>query len=637
MKKKSVTGLLIVCALLACSCGKKDNIKDIDTVQQSNAPAEEEETPKQEESVSDDTVPDISNSTAIEQETSVAGAMSAEECMEAYMAFLNNEAELYFDGEWTTTEINWMYSPVSVLGGTDEGLTISGMTEKYFKAIEAEYDGVEIKPEYFSYAFIDCGNDAVPELALMIDDLQIGQTMEFSDIFVIKLKEDGKLHLCFWNETGYNEFGTLCEYGEYYSASSFGVLSDFYSLKYINADGEPQLVYTEQDIYSVDGLSLDEDRVDAAYAKLEELGDDVRFMTIFNYSLQKFEEDITPAERNAATLWTYLDDGNYKGDDIEQDPSILEDGSPYKEYWDETGLPLTSYEDICNQIDARKRELGITQEIDEAESVEWQPLSDNQIAGIYSWKPNTVSNSGTVDKEAVELVIDNPGWEYYKCDEEAESGLSIHLIKVSEEGNNIIDDYDWFDGLGLVPFDRNEFSDEKYDYKLATTDNFDPYLLDVFDKNTGKCLVTLNMCRFYYPEQYVQEDVYFIGESIRWAQSKDNVIYVCTTHPTYASSASQNAYITAIELNDTYDDYKVLWRSEPLVANADNFVIFGDYIICGYGFTNEPDFIYVLDRATGVKMDTYPVKTGPDYFYVDGNDLYVRTYDTNYHYEIKED
>ena len=59
-----------------------------------------------------------------------------------------------------------------------------------------------------------------------------------------------------------------------------------------------------------------------------------------------------------------------------------------------------------------------------------------------------------------------------------------------------------------------------------------------------------------------------------------------------------------------------------------------DYIICGYGFTNEDDFVYVLDRNTGKKVGTYKVKTGPDYFYINGNKLYVRTYNTDYVYEL---
>jgi len=42
----------------------------------------------------------------------------------------------------------------------------------------------------------------------------------------------------------------------------------------------------------------------------------------------------------------------------------------------------------------------------------------------------------------------------------------------------------------------------------------------------------------------------------------------------------------------------VLWRTPPLVSN-NRFLIYPDYIVTGYGFTSEPDHLYVVRRTDG--------------------------------------
>lgn len=43
---------------------------------------------------------------------------------------------------------------------------------------------------------------------------------------------------------------------------------------------------------------------------------------------------------------------------------------------------------------------------------------------------------------------------------------------------------------------------------------------------------------------------------------------------------------------------EVLWRTTDLVSN-NAFIVQGDYLITGYGFTAEPDFLYVVRRSDG--------------------------------------
>jgi outer membrane protein assembly factor BamB len=113
-------------------------------------------------------------------------------------------------------------------------------------------------------------------------------------------------------------------------------------------------------------------------------------------------------------------------------------------------------------------------------------------------------------------------------------------------------------------------------------------------------------------------------EPVTWAREVDGVLYVSNSHLTYATQTNgRNAYLTAIEVGAK----KSLWRSPALVANARTFVVTGDLIVAGYGFTAEPDFLYVLDRRTGKVLERLAVPSAPEIIKLRGDLLHVRTYD----------
>ncbi len=113
-------------------------------------------------------------------------------------------------------------------------------------------------------------------------------------------------------------------------------------------------------------------------------------------------------------------------------------------------------------------------------------------------------------------------------------------------------------------------------------------------------------------------------EPVTWARELDGVLYVANSHLSYATQTNgRNAYVSAIDLAKG----KTLWRSRALVANARTFVVTGDLIVAGYGFTAEPDFLYVLDRRTGRVLDRLAVPSAPDVIRLRGDLLHVRTYD----------
>ncbi len=113
-------------------------------------------------------------------------------------------------------------------------------------------------------------------------------------------------------------------------------------------------------------------------------------------------------------------------------------------------------------------------------------------------------------------------------------------------------------------------------------------------------------------------------QELVWAAEAGGVLYVETAHSTFArSSGGHNAYLTAIDLAT----HKVRWRSPALVANAWRFELVAGVVVTGYGFTEEPDYLYLLSRRTGAPLARLLVPTAPDFIVRKGGLLYVRTYD----------
>jgi hypothetical protein len=131
--------------------------------------------------------------------------------------------------------------------------------------------------------------------------------------------------------------------------------------------------------------------------------------------------------------------------------------------------------------------------------------------------------------------------------------------------------------------------------------------------------------RYVWPPRIKPGEREFVYEEVVSAREADGVLYVENAHPTYASSSyDKNAYITAIDLKTK----KRLWRSPALVANAKGFVLAGPFLVTGYGFTAEPDYLYLLDRHTGHVVERLELPSAPQRIAWKANRLLtVRTYD----------
>lgn len=232
------------------------------------------------------------------------------------------------------------------------------------------------------------------------------------------------------------------------------------------------------------------------------------------------------------------------------------------------------------------------------------------------------------------------------------------LAVVSTRRNQITDEADWFarHGLALPLYEIPDAPSVGWSSPAEPLPSFVPLrlrglrltkavrqrdrVLAVYgeDFSSGRYLVALDRAtgRFSYGFDFVNyalapgataREREFVYQDIAWAAEEGGTLYVAHAHNTYArSSRGLNAYLTALDTRRG----RVLWRSAPLVANASNFELVGDHIVSGYGFTKEPDFLYLLDKQTGEVRQRLPVRSGPEYIIRKGDRLHVRAYDADF-------
>lgn len=225
-------------------------------------------------------------------------------------------------------------------------------------------------------------------------------------------------------------------------------------------------------------------------------------------------------------------------------------------------------------------------------------------------KENAVEEEIAVEPKYI--TIDLSGVKETHIDGESVEPLKLQII--SEEYNNIDWANDWYErgnlSLPMIGNEWNHFYDDTYEYLWA--DN-ELYIFDrqISDSDTH-CLYVL---------QYPTDQWYITGNN---AWLKDGIFYGASVTNGYAGPDS--CFMFAYDLEQD----KLLWRSADQSYNSMNFVIKGDVILCGYGFTAENDYLYQINRNTGEILDRLELKKMPDLLVEQDGKLYVHTYSYDY-------
>ena len=210
------------------------------------------------------------------------------------------------------------------------------------------------------------------------------------------------------------------------------------------------------------------------------------------------------------------------------------------------------------------------------------------------------------------ITIDLSGVKETHIEGEAAEPLKLQII--SEEYNNIDWANDWYERENLsLPMSGNEwnhFYDDTYEYLWADDE------LYIFDRQISNsdthCLYVLQ-----YPT-----DKWYINGNNAWL--KDGIFYGASVTNGYAGPDS--CFMFAYDLEQD----KLLWRSADQSYNSMNFVVKGDVLLCGYGFTAEDDYLYQINRNTGEILDRLELKKMPDLLVEQDGKLYVHTYSYDY-------
>ncbi len=274
------------------------------------------------------------------------------------------------------------------------------------------------------------------------------------------------------------------------------------------------------------------------------------------------------------------------------------------------------------------KEIG--KELKDADTIQ---IDANTIASTGDNSDDIDESSGEGEDWWYHAVVSNPGWSAWTSEGiETDAGTpSVELVEVDHTTYDWLNEDAWASEQG-IELPRLPYSDATYDYSCVNDAEEGGLSLTVYNHETS----TLNG-NYYFdefinpPDQGTGMFADFTEPEIKFAAVKDDILYVSIGHRTYASANPHTSYLIAI---DTVSG-KTLWRSDDQVCGSSNFIIEGDSIICGYGFTDEPDYIYIINRLNGKTQKQIKVKSSP-YFFIPmyENALYVLTYNTEYIYRI---
>ena len=240
----------------------------------------------------------------------------------------------------------------------------------------------------------------------------------------------------------------------------------------------------------------------------------------------------------------------------------------------------------------------VTAVSDETENMEIAEVEEAEVAETVEPKYITIDFNGVTETHA-----------------EGDSVTPLKWNILSEEDNGIDFADEWYASenlsLPMIGTDWNSFSDENYEYLWEGED------LYIYENGTGNCLYVLH---------YPTDKWYVNGNN---AYLKDGIFYGASVANGYAQP--NTCFMFAYDL----ENEKLLWRSADQSYNSMNFVVEGDVLICGYGFTAEPDYLYQINRNTGEIIDRLLLKKMPDLIVEQDGKLYVHTYSYNYVIEIE--
>ena len=208
-----------------------------------------------------------------------------------------------------------------------------------------------------SYAYIDCGNDGVKELALEMVG-PFADPTESTMTFIIK-ELDGKPELVYAFSQWSRSQRTINKYGFITGSGSNSASNHGYDEAYINADGKYMYGFYEEEEYDVNAFGMLRDHDDFDAEGLDNM------LAVYTLRLDQYD---AANPQNEYYSYNVYDSNTYEEVDV---PNLYTD-SKYKEIMDNfKDISFISMDEM-KKIEKEKMEsIGVTDEIRNAEMPEY--------------------------------------------------------------------------------------------------------------------------------------------------------------------------------------------------------------------------------------------------------------------------
>ena len=212
----------------------------------------------------------------------------------------------------------------------------------------------------------------------------------------------------------------------------------------------------------------------------------------------------------------------------------------------------------------------------------------------------------------------------------------VVLKPVSSEPDESYSDEYWAEkyDIALVESRVEETPLYKFGFRLCYTANgYHVYTLGTTYGDTSKMVITDEndtqvLAAYDFENFRFSPKTTLMGndQKIQFAIIEGNILFVAHGCNTYSDGTGyQTGYISAIDLNTD----EIIWTTRPMTCNSE-FAISGNSIICGYGFSHEPDYLYIVDKYSGQRVKRTSLRTAAENIAVKGKKVYVHCYNYNY-------
>ena len=137
-------------------------------------------------------------------------------------------------------------------------------------------------------------------------------------------------------------------------------------------------------------------------------------------------------------------------------------------------------------------------------------------------------------------------------------------------------------------------------YRLPMADDNYEFVVVLY-ADDKQPIETINLCD-------ITNNRYCEVQDVRWDADNHCVLFnmACPSYSSMINGKGSKLYSYGV------DQKRIVWETDYLVSN-DIFILNDKYVFCGYGFTDERDYLFMLDKKTGKMYSKIPMMQAVQY------------------------